>query len=36
MEVSPDLDPSNITAAPAAKLVREAVLLFGATPEKAR
>jgi agmatinase len=36
MEVSPDLDPSNITAAAAAKLVREAVLLFGATPEKAR
>jgi len=30
MEVSPDLDPSNITAAAAAKLVREAVLLFGA------
>jgi agmatinase len=29
MEVSPDLDPANITAAAAAKLVREAVLLFG-------
>ena len=32
MEVSPDLDPANITAAAAAKLVREAVLLFGAGP----
>jgi agmatinase len=31
MEVSPDLDASNITAAAAAKLVREAVLLFGAS-----
>ncbi len=30
MEVSPDLDPANITAAAAAKLVREAILLFGA------
>jgi agmatinase len=30
MEVAPDLDPANITAAAAAKLVREAVLLFGA------
>lgn len=30
MEVSPNLDPANITAAAAAKLVREAVLLFGA------
>ncbi len=29
MEVSPDLDPANITAAAAAKLVRESVLLFG-------
>jgi agmatinase len=29
MEVSPDLDAANITAAAAAKLVREAVLLFG-------
>jgi agmatinase len=29
MEVSPDLDGANITAAAAAKLVREAVLLFG-------
>lgn len=29
MEVSPQLDPANITAAAAAKLVREAVLLFG-------
>jgi len=29
MEVSPDLDPANITAAAAAKLVREAILLFG-------
>jgi agmatinase len=29
MEVSPGLDPANITAAAAAKLVREAVLLFG-------
>jgi agmatinase len=28
MEVSPDLDPANITAAAAAKLVREAILLF--------
>ena len=31
MEVSPELDPANITAAAAAKLVREAILLFGAT-----
>ncbi|MBV9599467.1 MAG: agmatinase [Chloroflexi bacterium] len=31
MEVSPELDPANITAAAAAKLVREAVLLFGAS-----
>jgi len=30
MEVSPDVDPANITAAAAAKLIREAVLLFGA------
>jgi agmatinase len=30
MEVSPDLDRANITAAAAAKLVREAILLFGA------
>ncbi|MBV9582314.1 MAG: agmatinase, partial [Chloroflexi bacterium] len=30
MEVSPGLDAANITAAAAAKLVREAVLLFGA------
>jgi agmatinase len=29
MEVSPDLDAANITAAAAAKLVREAILLFG-------
>ena len=29
MEVSPDLDAPNITAAAAAKLVREAILLFG-------
>jgi agmatinase len=29
MEVSPELDPANITAAAAAKLVREAVLMFG-------
>jgi agmatinase len=29
MEVSPNLDAANITAAAAAKLVREAVLLFG-------
>jgi agmatinase len=29
MEVSPDLDRANITAAAAAKLVREAILLFG-------
>jgi agmatinase len=29
MEVSPELDPANITAAAAAKLVREAILLFG-------
>src|SRR5579871_3161135 len=28
MEVSPELDPANITAAAAAKLVREAILLF--------
>jgi arginase family enzyme len=31
MEVSPELDAANITAAAAAKLVREAVLLFGQT-----
>jgi agmatinase len=30
MEVAPQLDPANITAAAAAKLVREGVLLFGA------
>jgi agmatinase len=30
MEVSPELETANITAAAAAKLVREAVLLFGA------
>ena len=30
MEVSPNLDAANITAAAAAKLVREAILLFGA------
>lgn len=30
MEVSPNLDPSNITAAAGAKLIRDAVLLFGA------
>jgi arginase family enzyme len=29
MEVSPNLDPANITAAAAAKLAREAILLFG-------
>jgi agmatinase len=29
MEVSPQTDPANITAAAAAKLVREAILLFG-------
>jgi agmatinase len=29
MEVSPRLDSANITAAAAAKLVREAILLFG-------
>jgi agmatinase len=28
MEVSPDTDPSNITAVAAAKLIREAILLF--------
>jgi agmatinase len=32
MEVSPDIDAANITAAAAAKLVREAVLLFGQPP----
>jgi agmatinase len=31
MEVSPNLETSNITAAAAAKLVREAILLFGAS-----
>lgn len=31
MEVSPQVDPANITAAAAAKLIREAVLLFGAS-----
>jgi len=30
MEVSPNLDQANITAAAGAKLVREAILLFGA------
>jgi len=30
MEVSPNLDAANITAAASAKLVREAILLFGA------
>ena len=30
MEVSPELDAANITAAAAAKLVRESILLFGA------
>jgi agmatinase len=30
MEVAPNLDPAQITAAAAAKLVREAILLFGA------
>jgi agmatinase len=29
MEVSPQVDPANITAAAAAKLIREAVLQFG-------
>jgi arginase family enzyme len=29
MEVAPSLDVANITAAAAAKLVREAILLFG-------
>ncbi len=29
MEVSPSLDPANVTAAAAAKLIREAILLFG-------
>jgi agmatinase len=29
MEVAPQIDPANITAAAAAKLVREAILLFG-------
>jgi agmatinase len=33
MEVSPNLDPANITAAAAAKLVRDAILLFGARDE---
>ena len=32
MEVSPNLEASNITAAAAAKLVREAILLFGSQP----
>jgi len=32
MEVSPEIDPANITAVAAAKLVREAVLLFGQQP----
>lgn len=32
MEVSPNLDPANITAAAAAKIVREAVLLFTPHP----
>jgi arginase family enzyme len=29
MEVSPNLDQANITAAAGAKLVRDAILLFG-------
>jgi arginase family enzyme len=29
MEVSPNLDAANITAAAAAKLAREAILVFG-------
>ena len=35
MEVSPDVDAANITAAAAAKLVREAILLFGARASRA-
>jgi agmatinase len=34
MEVSPNLDAANITAAAAAKLVREAILLFGTDQPK--
>jgi agmatinase len=36
MEVSPNFDGANITAAAAAKLVREAILLFGAPQERGR
>ncbi len=36
MEVSPLFDPANITAAAAAKLIREAVLLFAARDQPAR
>jgi agmatinase len=32
MEVSPSLDPANVTAAAAAKLVREAALIWGLRP----
>jgi agmatinase len=32
MEVAPGLDPANITAAAAAKLVRESILLFSVPP----
>jgi agmatinase len=34
VEVAPNLDPSEITAVAAAKLVREAILLFGRTRER--
>ena len=36
MEVAPNLDGSNITAAAAAKLVREGILLFGGRRERER
>lgn len=32
VEVAPNLDPSEVTSAAAAKLVREGILLFGTTP----
>lgn len=36
VEVAPNLDPSEVTAAAAAKLVREGILLFGARRERER
>ena len=36
VEVAPNLDPSEVTAAAAAKLVREGILLFGGRRERER